>query len=700
MINPKTSICFWGCFYCMVTRSEYRFVVALVDVTKLRFVCKKIYYIFIIAFFSLMAVACSSEKALKKGDKYAAIMEYNEAVKEYKKAYRKIPPKERAQRADVAWKMGECYRKSNSPVLAAAAYQNALRYGCPDSLALLYLADALLEKGDYKASEKSYKAFLEKAPDNRMAQIGLQSAMQSSEWKKNPNRYIVKKSKELNGQRSDFCPMYVGEDTTMILTTTTRKEATGDEVSGITGQKSADLFITKLDEKGKWQKSEKIESDVNSEFEDGACAFTRDGKVMYFTRCVTDPHYPRFAGIYKSNRSDASWSKPEQVVITRDTLSLYAHPAVSPDGEWLYFTSNMAGGHGGLDLWRFYIGRSRSMEGIVENLGPMINTEGDEQFPSFGPKGELFFSSDGYPGMGGLDIFCATQASDTLWNVVNMGAPLNSNGDDFGMTFAPGLYRGFFSSNRGDARGWDHIYSFYLPETVHMLRGWLYEKDGYELPEGVIYMIGDDGTNSSFGVMKDGSYSVRVTPGVKYVLLGTCKGYLNSMQEFTADSTDSNMEYNIDFALASISKPVLIDNIFYEYDKATLTAESTASLDELVRLLDLNPNVTIELGSHCDFRGSDNYNQRLSQARAESVVEYLTANGIENERLKAVGYGEGTPKVISKKVSEVHSFLKEGDVLTEAFINALESEEQKEICHALNRRTEFQVLRTTYKLYE
>ena len=661
---------------------------------------RNIYYIFITLLLSIAAVACSSEKAIRKGDKFAAIMEYHEAAKEYKKAYRQISPKERPKRAEVAWKMGECYRKGNSAVFAAAAYQNAVRYGYPDSTALLYLADALLEKGDYKASEKNYRAFLEKAQDNRMAQIGLQSAMQSAEWKKNPNRYIVKKSKELNGQRSDYCPAYVGEDTTMIVTTTTRKEATGDELSGITGHKHADIFMTKLDEKGKWQKSEKIESDVNSEFEDGACAFTPDGKVMYFTRCVTDPHYPRYAAIYRSSRSDASWGKPEQVVITRDTLSLYAHPAVSPDGEWLYFTSNMAGGCGGLDLWRFYIGPSRAMEGIIENLGPMINTDGDEQFPSFGPKGELFFSSDGYPGMGGLDIFCATLSNDTLWNVTNMGAPLNSNGDDFGMTFAPGLYRGFFSSNRGDARGWDHIYSFFLPETVHMLRGWIYEKDGYELPEGVIYMIGDDGTNSSFGVMKDGSYSVRVTPGVKYVLLGTCKGYLNSMQELTADSVEENREYQLDFELASITKPVLIDNIFYEYDKATLTAESTASLNELVKLLELNPNVTIELGSHCDFRGSDNYNQRLSQARAESVVEYLTAAGVEKERLTAAGYGEESPKVVTKKLSEKHTFLKEGDLLTEEFIDALDSEEQKEVCHALNRRTEFQVLRTTYKLYE
>ena len=360
----------------------------------------------------------------------------------------------------------------------------------------------------------------------------------------------------------------------------------------------------------------------------------------------------------------------------------------------------MAGGSGGLDIWRFYIGRSMAMEGIVENLGEAINTEGNEQFPAFGPQGELFFSSDGYPGMGGLDIFSATQLNDSTWNISNIGAPVNSNGDDFGITFAPGLYRGYFTSNRGDARGWDHIYSFMLPETVHTLYGWIYEKDGYELPEGIIHMIGNDGTNTSFGVMKDGSYKVRVTPGVEYILLGTCKGYLNTMQELKADTTEGTREYQRDFALPSITRPVLIDNIYYEYDKATLTTESTAALDELVKLLELNPNATIELGAHCDFRGSDGYNKRLAQARAESVVNYLIEKGIEQERLTAVGYGEEKPKEVTKKMTEKYPFLKEGDVLTEAFITALEDEEQKEQCHQLNRRTEFQVLRTTYKLYE
>ena len=656
------------------------------------------YSILILALFAI--ISCGSEKAIRKGDQYAAVNEYFEAAKQYKKAYRKIPAKDKPKRAIVAWKLGECYRKSNNAVRAVGAYMNAVRYNYPDSLALRHLADAQVEKGDYKDAVKNYEEYLKLNGNDNLAIVGLQAAKQSLEWKKNPNRYIVKRAKELNGQRSDYCPMYVGDDTTMIVITSTRKEAKGDDLSGITGQKSADIFLTRRDDKGKWQKTEVIESEINSENEDGACAFSPDGKTMYFTRCVTDNQYPRYAAIYSSNRSDASWSGVKKVEISKDTLSSFAHPAVSPDGEWLYFSSDMAGGYGGFDLWRYYIGESTAMQEVVENLGSAINTEGDEQFPAFGPQGELFFSSDGYPGMGGLDIYSATQVNDSVWNINNLMSPMNSNGDDFGITFAPGLYRGYFSSNRGDARGWDHIYSFLLPETVHTLYGWVYEKDGYELPNAVIHLVGNDGTNTNLSVMKDGSYSVRVTPGVDYVLLGTCKGYLNTMQELSTDTIEGTVRYQRDFALPSITRPVLIDNIFYEFDKATLTAESEASLDELIKLLNLNPNVTIELSSHCDYKGSDRYNIRLSQARAESVVNYLIKGGIEAERLTAKGYGEEKPKIVHKKLAEQIPFLKENDVLTEDFIKNLENEEQQEICNQLNRRTEFQVLRTTYNLYK
>ena len=263
----------------------------------------------------LAIISCGSEKAIKKGDQFAAVNEYYEAAKQYKKAYRQIAPKEKAKRAVVAWKLGECYRKSNSAVPAVGAYMNAVRYKYPDSLALRYLADAQLQKGDYKAAIKSYEAYLELNGNDRLAQVGLQAARQSLDWKKTPTRYIVKRSKELNGQRSDYCPMYVGKDTTMIVTTSTRKEAKGEDLSGITGQKFADIFLTRRDDKGKWQRTEIIESEINSDHEDGACAFSPDGRTMYFTRCATDNQSPRYAEIYSSTRSDASWNGAKKVEI-------------------------------------------------------------------------------------------------------------------------------------------------------------------------------------------------------------------------------------------------------------------------------------------------------------------------------------------------------------------------------------------------
>jgi outer membrane protein OmpA-like peptidoglycan-associated protein len=225
--------------------------------------------------------------------------------------------------------------------------------------------------------------------------------------------------------------------------------------------------------------------------------------------------------------------------------------------------------------------------------------------------------------------------------------------------------------------------------------GWVYEKDGYELPEGLVYMVGNDGTNEKISVKGDGSFTQVVKPGVDYVFLGTCKGYLNVRQQLRVEPSEESEEYTLQFPLPPINIPVLIDNIFYEFDKATLTPESTESLDKLVVMLNENPNITIELSSHCDYRGNDSYNLPLSQRRAESVVTYLIEKGINSDRLTAVGYGEERPKQVTKKLAETYVFLAEGDTLTEDFILKHNDEEQ-EVCNSLNRRTEFKVLRTTY----
>ena len=659
----------------------------------------KNYYGYILVWVLVWTLAsCGADAYMKKGDQYLAIGEYFDAAEQYKKAYTNTPTKERTTRGQRAKKLAECYRRINFSQKAIAAYNNVIRYNQADSLTHLRLAQQLMKTGNYRQAEKAFAIAADSLPQSKIVKNGLLSAKNATQWKKEGSAYTVKREIVFASRRADYSPMLAGDDNDRLYFTSTRPSTKGDELSGITGTKTADIFFSQKDEKGKWTKPQNIDTELNSDYDEGACSFSPDGRTMYLTQCKSDPSYPRYATICTSQRNDASWGKSTVLTISKDTLSSFAHPAVSPDGQWLYFSSDMPGGYGGLDIWKIRLGKD-GVEGGVENLGNKINTEGDEMFPTFRPNGDLYFSSNGHPGMGGLDIFIAK--TDTMGNgyvIEHPGYPLNSEADDFGMTFEGLKNQGYFSSNRGDARGWDHIFSFYNPEIVQTVTGWVYEKDGYELPAALVYMVGNDGTNLKLNVKGDGSFTQQIKPNVDYVFLGTCKGYLNHQQQLRVEPASESCDTVLQFPLASIMAPVLIDNIFYDFDRATLRPESKTSLDELVKLLNENPNITIELSAHCDYKGSAAYNKQLSQRRAESVVNYLIEKGIARERLTPVGYGKEKPKTIKKKVAERYEFLKADDVLSEEFIRQLKPEEQ-EICNQLNRRTEFRVLRTTYKMF-
>lgn len=688
---------------------------------------RRLFTILYICIIAVLLTACGADTAMKKGDKFFALGEYYDAAGQYKKAYTQTRAKDKPLRGQRALKMADCYRRINYTQKAIAAYNNAVRYKQADSTSIFYLGKLQLKNGNYKDAEKTFTLLLDSMPNNPLVKAGLESARMAPKWKADAalSGYEIKKQELFNSRRAEFSPMLAGEDYDQLYFTSTRNQAVGDELSGITGTKPSDIFVANKDEKGNWQKPEVMESELNTEQDEGVSCVTPDGKTMYLTVCKSDPSYPRYAKIATSTRSDASWGKAQEFEITRDTLSLFAHPAVSPDGMWLYFVSDMPGGLGGLDIWRAQL--TTSGIGALENLGTPINTPGNEMFPTFRPNGDLYFSSDGHPGMGGLDIYIAKPNEEPspnpseegslatsnrgsspllggggggLYTLEHPGFPLNSQGDDFGMTFEGLHNRGFFSSNRGDARGWDHIYSFEKHEIVQTVKGWVYEQDGYELPEALVYMVGNDGTNQKLSVKGDGSFTQEIHPGVDYVFLGTCRGFLNHKEQLKVDTVKESQEYVLQFPLASITAPVLIDNIFYDFDKATLRPESTEALDKLIALLEENPNVTIELSAHTDYRGSAAYNQRLSQRRAESVVNYLTGHGIAADRLSPMGYGKEKPKTIKRKLTEKYPWLAEGDVLTEEFITALKDEEKQEICNQLNRRTEFVVLRTTYGLFD
>ena len=630
---------------------------------------------------------CRSAK-LSDADEQYARGEYHSAMLTYKKIYNKLTRREeRQQRGVVAFRLGECYRHLNMAANASGAYRNALRYNYPDSMALLYLAQSQHMEGKYSDAIKNYEAFLEKVPRSTLARDGLRGSQNAARIKATPTRYKVAAAKLFNSRRADFCPMFFDAAHDVLYFTSSTEKSKGTAKSEVTGTKNSDIYFSKKNEKGVWQRPEAVDGELNTDFDEGITSFSPDGTTMYLAKARREENSSTSVEIFTSQRSEAKWSAPVKLEITADTLSAYGDPAVSPDGTWLYFSSDMPGGQGGKDLWRINL---KERVGSLENLGDVINTPGDERFPYVRSDSVLYFSSNGHAGMGGLDIYRATLTPSGGWNVENMGWPMNSSYDDFGITFGDGE-SGFFSSNRNDARGYDHIYSFVKPELKITISGYVLDRDEEPVPNAVIRIVGDDGSNQKAIGKTDGTFQFNLQRGVKYVMMAGAKGYMNGKQEFVSDMAEEDAEYAVDFILAAMTKPQVIENIFYDFDKASLRPESKAALDSMVMILNDNPQIVIEMASHTDRWGNDNYNLKLSNRRAQSVVDYLIAAGIDPSRLRPMGYGESRPKTVTKRIARLYPQFKEGDVLNEQYIEKLDKPDQ-DAADQINRRTEFQVI--------
>ncbi len=643
----------------------------------------------------LSLISCKSVK-LSDAEAKQRIGEYYEAAAIYRKVYTKTSPTKRDLRGYIAFRMAECNRLINSTDKAISGYMNALRYDYPDTIVNLRLGQMLQKKGRYADAIKQYDAYLAYNPGSQLAFNGIKGCGLAPEWKKNPTRYEVKRMEKFNSRRGEFSPMLSGEKYDQLYFASSRTKDKDAKLNAITGQYNNNFFCVKQDERGNWLAPEELEDEVNTEFDEGTPSFTADGNTMYYTYCSQDESSNRTSEIYRSTRSSAKWGKGSRVEIVKDSVTALGHPAISPDGRWLYFVSDAVGGFGGKDIYRAQV--TKNGMGPMENLGDEINTSGDEMFPFVRDSITLYFASNGHPGMGGLDLFKAVKDSTGHWNVENMGYPINSTGDDFGITFEGRKEKGFFSSNRNDARGCDHIFSFEKPTITVQIEGFVNDVEEYPVENATVRIVGRDGLNAKVLTKKDGSYHVELERDIKYVMMASAQGYLNQNFELHTSAEEKNETYIVDFFLSPISKPVVIENIFYDFDKATLRPESKEALDEMIKMLNDNPNVTIELGAHTDRKGSDKYNERLAQRRAQSVVDYLIAAGIDTARLEAKGYGESVPKTVTKKMAQQYEFLHEGDVLTEEFILNL-TPEQQEVADQINRRTEFKVLRTNYNLF-
>lgn len=653
---------------------------------------------YLICLFSLtLLCGCSVKAKLKKADKKYEIGEYYNAATLYNKVYPKVKLKDRQLKAYSAFKLGDCYRLTNINDRAERAFANATRYNYKDSIVYLYSADVLRKNMKPKDARTMYDLYLISHPDDIRAINGKKSAEEMMEWMKNPTRYIVKKEEFFSSKRAEFSPSFPGGDGDIVYFNSSREnKEVGGGNSKITGLRNNDIFTAKRNSLGEWDNLEPLEGAINTDMDEGSVSFSADGKTMYFTRCVTQKGENRGAQICMVQRSGGKWGKVTEVQLSPDSSISFAHPTISPDDKYLYFVSDMPGGLGGKDIWRCE--KTGNTFGSPVNLGPTINTPGDEMFPFMRENGTLYFSSTGHPGFGGLDIFYANEIEDGVWNVTNMMSPINSNGDDFGISFIQGKEKGLFSSNRGEKKGYDKIYSFELPEVEFLIDGKVTEMSGDPIGGATVRIVGDDGTNTKVQTKKDGTFKISLNKGVNYVLLGNCRGYLNQKEDAVTVDLEDSKTFPINFTLASLSKPVGLDNIFFEFGKATLTPESSAALDKLVKVLNDNPNITIEIGAHTDRIGSADGNLQLSGKRAQSVVDYLIKGGIEADRLTAKGYGKTQPVVVDKNIKKKYNFLKEDTALDEEYIDTL-TDEQKDIADSINRRTEFRVLKTTYKMY-
>ena len=621
--------------------------------------------------------------------------EYYDAIDLFKDAYSKTKKSDKNSRTEMVFMIAECYRLTNDPKNAETWYKLAVKSSYSKPEAQYWLAESLKKNGKYPLAIDEFKKYRQIAPSDARAEQEIRSCELAVEWLRNPEAYKVEDLKDINSKESDFSPAYGRDDYSMIYFTSSRDGVAGKKTHGATGQNFTDIFESRIDKKSKWSTPVPVET-INSEFEEGTPSFSSDYKELYLTRCEAGKREKKGCIIMYSKRTGEKWSDPKNIQLLPDSL-VAAHPSISKDGLTLYFVTDIPGGYGKKDIWKVTRLREGDTWSKPVNLGPDINTSGDELFPYIREDGTLYFSSDGLIGMGGLDIFKAKPQPDGSWIVQNMKPPINSFADDFGIAFEGEDEKGIFSSTR-KGKGNDDLYSFELPPMKFNVTGLVKdEKTGTAITASTVQLIASDGSNLQAETGTGGDFKFTLKADVDYIFLASKRGYLNGKEKETTKGQDKSREFMVTILLSPVDRPIELPNILYDFDKWDLRPESMVSLDKLVETLTDNPTVTIEIMSHTDTRNTEEYNLILSQKRAQSVVDYLVTKGIELERLSAKGYGKSSTKVVDTNIAAQYPFLKTGTQLTEQFVNSLPNDEQKEIAHQINRRTEFKVMRTDYE---
>jgi peptidoglycan-associated lipoprotein len=649
----------------------------------------------LVVFTALQGFAAEKVKKskTKKADKLFSTAQYYTAGQLYKKSYTKF--KKNEDKGRVAFLAAECDRMINKNPEAEEWYGKAVKAKYSDPVAHLRYGDALKRNGKYAEAIAQYNAYLEKVPGDAKATQSVAAATQAQAWKDKPTRHKVENLSFLNTNYYDFAVANNPSVKSSVIFSSSRAEATGSKNDGWYNEKYFDLFQASQDNNGKWSTPTNFPTPVNSEFSDGAGVFDASGKTIYYTNCPVEKNKNVQCRILMSTSTDGKWSEPVSLPFNSEAYAT-GHPCLSADGKTMYFSSDMPGGSGGKDIWmsRWDVGAANW--GTPANLGPVINSDGDEMFPYQTKGGKLYYSSNGKPGMGGLDLFSSTYDAGAWSEPQNLKSPMNSGADDFAILFTDETH-GYLTSNRDGGKGADDIYTFVVPPLKIAVGGRVYDTDTKEnLAGATVELFGSDGTSLSVVTAADGTYRYDLQPNVMYKISASFTGYLTKFHELSTVGLeeDQNFTKDFDFPLKSTAKPITVPEVFYDLDKSTLRAESKTALDGLIKTLNENPTITVKLTSHTDYRADDNYNMKLSDRRAKSVMDYLVANKIDKDRLTFEGRGESQPKQVEN--DEEYAPFKTGDVLTKEFIDKLESNELKEKAHQYNRRTEFEVTGTTF----
>lgn len=664
----------------------------------------------IILFFSTAAVA--QKNFSKDADKAYDNQEYFNAIELYKKAFTKAKKKE--DKAFIIFRTAECYRMINDNKQAEAWYTKAIKANYTEPKAILYLADAKKAQEKYNEALIEYNNYKKAVPSDPRGEDGAKSCELAQKWKDAPTRYKVENMAQINTKDPDFSPMYADKKYNKIYFTSMRPGVTGSTIDATNGELYSDIFEATMDKNGKWNTPTALPEPVNTKDNEGLSTITRKGDMMIFTRCGVEKNKEMFNQLYSCPKKGTSWGEPVKLNFCIDTLK-YASPSLSSDGQTLFFSSNMPGGQGAdpatNDIWYSKYDKKTQKWGTPVNLGPGINTPGNDVFPFIHDDGTLYFASNGHLGMGGLDIFKAEKKGEDSWaNVTNMKYPINSAGDDFGIIFEGKKERGYLSSNREGTKGADDLWSFVLPPLLFVIEGDVTDCKYKETIAGVtIKLVGSDGSSVETKTDAAGHYkfaengSARyVNPNTSYIITTSVagdvktvqaeRGFLNSSEKAkeTTVGVEEAKNFKHDFCLVPITKEIRFPDVLYDLGKANLRPESQDSLNFLYETLMDNPSFVIELSSHTDYRGSDAANQKLSEARAKSCVDYLISKGIPAARLVPKGYGEKRPVEV-----DVDNDKKIDYTLSEAYIKKVTKGKSKEEFEALmqkNRRTVFTVL--------